>query len=56
MPRVLIDTIEDGDMIDYVYKEDDGSYFHDIYYKEDEPDPDDTGEYYMAENDEFADE
>jgi len=56
MPRVLIDTIDDGGMIDYVYKEDDGSYFHDIYYKEDEPNPDDTGEYYIAENGEFADE
>ena len=46
MPRRLIDTIQDGDMIDYVYLEDDGTYFHDISYVEDDLDEEDTGEYY----------
>lgn len=46
MPRKFLETIDDGDLVDDVYLEDDGTYFHDIHYKDDEPDPDDTGEYY----------
>lgn len=34
MPRKLIDVIEHKDMVDEVYLEEDGTYFHDIYYKE----------------------
>ena len=46
MSRELIDSIDLGDMWDDVYQEDDGSYYHDMYEKQEEPDPDDTGEYY----------
>ena len=37
MPRKMIDVIEHKDMVDEVYLEEDGTYFHDIYYKEDKP-------------------
>lgn len=46
MSKQFLETIEDGDLVDDVYLEDDGSYYHDIYEKEDDYDPDDTGEYY----------
>lgn len=38
MPRQLIDVVEQKDMVDEVYLEEDGTYFHDIYYKENGPD------------------
>ena len=38
MPRLLIDVVEYLDMVDEVYLEEDGTYFHDIYYKKDKPD------------------
>ena len=38
MPRQLIDVVEYLDMVDEVYLEEDGTYFHDIYYKEDRQD------------------
>lgn len=38
MPRQLVDVVEYLDMVDEVYLEEDGTYFHDIYYKEDGPD------------------
>lgn len=38
MPRQLVDVVEYLDMVDEVYLEEDGTYFHDIYYKEDKPD------------------
>ena len=31
MPRELIDVIKHKDMVDEVYLEEDGTYFHDIY-------------------------
>ena len=46
MSRELIDIIDQGDMWEEVYLEDDGTYYHDVYEKEDDYDPDDTGEYY----------
>ena len=39
MPRQLIDVVEYLDMVDEIYLEEDGTYFHDIYYKEDGLDP-----------------
>ena len=38
MSRQLIDVVEYLDMVDEIYLEEDGTYFHDIYYKEDKPD------------------
>lgn len=38
MLRQLINVVEYLDMVDEVYLEEDGTYFHDIYYKEDKPD------------------
>lgn len=35
MPRQLVDLVEYLDMVDEIYLEEDGTYFHDIYYKED---------------------
>lgn len=37
MPRKLIEVVEHGDMVDEVYQEEDGTLFHDIYYKEEKP-------------------
>ena len=39
MSRQLIDVVEYLDMVDEIYLEEDGTYFHDIYYKEDNKDP-----------------
>lgn len=44
MPKKLIDVIEHKDMVDEVYLEEDRTYFHDIYYKEDKPDSSNIGE------------
>ena len=38
MPRQLVDVVEYLDMVDKIYLEEDRTYFHDIYYKEDGPD------------------
>ncbi len=42
MPRKLIDVVEYHDMVDEIYLEEDGTYFHHIYYREDGPDPADS--------------
>ena len=34
MSRQLVDVVEYLDMVDEIYLEEDGTYFHDIYYKE----------------------
>lgn len=44
MPRKLIQVVEHGDMVDEVYQEEDGTLFHDIYYKDAKPNPDNTDE------------
>lgn len=44
MPRKLIEIVEHGDMVDEVYQEEDGTLFHDIYYKDAKPEPDNQGE------------
>ena len=36
MPRKLIEVVEHEGMIDEIYQEEDGTYFHDIRYKDDE--------------------
>ncbi len=42
MPRQLVDVVEYLDMVDEVYLEEDGTYFHDVYYQEDGPDSNDN--------------
>ena len=43
MPRTLIEVVEHEGMIDEVYQEEDGTLFHNIYYKEDKPAHEDEG-------------
>ena len=44
MPRKLFDVVEDGELVDEIYQEEDGTFFHNIYYKEMGPAPDDGDE------------
>ena len=42
MARQLVDVVEYLDMVDEIYLEEDGTYFHDIYYKEDKQSSEDA--------------
>ena len=39
MSRKLVDVVEYLDMVDEIYLEDDGTYFHDVFYKENRGEP-----------------
>ncbi len=40
--QIILHVVEYLDMVDEVYLEEDGTYFHDVYYKEDGPDSNDN--------------
>ncbi len=44
MQGKLIEVVEYGNMVDEVYLEEDGSYFHNIYYKEEKRSSEKKGE------------